>query len=286
MIDSSSSQAAVRHDAAIGSESEARSMMPRAAPPAAQPNNSATIRMRNTACSASCSALATERATRANPDNPVASPTAAGASSNSTRRRLATRGLPSIPCIPGSVASAIGTATAAIDNPSAPASTPRPIVSSGSAALGPGGATAPLASRSGGARREFVSEWGNLNSRLGGTQGAHLACFRLGQRQRALAREGHRDRRADALGAADRQRPAMQFGQADRERQAEAGAVMLARPRAGDLAEAGHRQRDFLGAHADPVIGDIDRDGARWIAQHDRNLAAGMAELDRVDQQI
>ena len=78
----------------------------------------------------------------------------------------------------------------------------------------------------------------------------------------------------------------MQLGQPDRERQAEPGAVMLAGPRAGDLAEAGHRQRDLLGIHADPVIDDIDRHRADDVAHHDRHLAAGMAELDRVDQEI
>src|SRR6266851_2751076 len=242
-------------------------------------------RMRSTACSASCSARATERATRANPDNAVASPTAAGASSNSTRRRLATRGLPSSPRIPGSVASTIGTATAAIDNPIAPARTQRPIASPGLAASCPGGgATGPLASRSAGARKGMVSKRDNLNPRLGSAQRTQLACLR--PRQRALARKGHRDRRADALGAADRQRSAMQFGQANRERQAEAGAVVLACPRTGDLAKARHRQRDFLGIHADPVIDDIDRDGADDMAQNDRDLAARMAEFDRVDQQI
>src|SRR6202790_498348 len=275
MMCSNSSQAAIRPEAAIGSESEARSMMPRRPKLAATaPNNRAATRMRNTAYSASYSALATERATPATPDTPVASPTAAGASSNSTRRILSTGGSPSSPRIPGNVASTIGTATAAIDNPIAPARTKRPIAASGPAASGSHGtATGPLAGRSAG-REGMVSEPDNLNSRLGSAQGAHLSGRRLGQRQRAISGKRHRHRRADALGAADRQRPAMQFGQANRERQAEAGAVVLAGPRAGDLAEAGHRQRHFLDIHADPVIGDIDRDGTDDIAQHDRDFAA------------
>src|ERR1700722_18130363 len=73
--------------------------------------------------------------------------------------------------------------------------------------------------------------------RLGARHGADLATICLMQRLRALARKGHRHGRADAFGAADRQCAAVYLGQANRQRQTEPGAVMLACPGAGDLAE-------------------------------------------------
>ena len=84
----------------------------------------------------------------------------------------------------------------------------------------------------------------------------------------------------------DGQRAAVHLGQPDREGQPKPGAVVLARPRAGDLAEASHRQLHLDGVHPDAVIGDGDGKGAVDIAQHDLDLAAGMAELDRVDDEI
>src|SRR4030081_2391141 len=82
---------------------------------------------------------------------------------------------------------------------------------------------------------------GSINAapvvRLGMSHGADLARIRLAQRLRAVARESHRRGRADAFGTAARQRAAAYIVQVMRQRQAEAGAVMLARPGAGDLAE-------------------------------------------------
>ena len=93
--------------------------------------------------------------------------------------------------------------------------------------------------------------------------------------------------RADARLAPEFKLAAVQFQQAFRQRQAEAGAIVWACERAVRLAEQGHDLRDVLVANSDPGI--RDRKGytaARFDRGGKSNFAVFRGELDRVGEDV
>src|SRR5713101_6946183 len=91
---------------------------------------------------------------------------------------------------------------------------------------------------------------------------------------------------ADALLAGDVQPAAMQLDQADGQRQAEAGAGMLAVPGAGHLAETGHGGLNLGRVHADAAVDDLEMHAVLDDPAAHQYAPARMAELDGVGDEV
>src|SRR5207253_7186283 len=160
--------------------------------------------MRSTACSGAWLEALSERDTGPNPDRATAKPTAAGAIRSRPSSASPTRAGATSPRRPGSRMNVIGTAAATPDNAIA--------ANSGSLPTSPdAGVGAPISPGSGIERNRLVKK-PCTGSQSGLRHGADLALDDLVQRLRAVAWKGHCHRRADAFGAANRQRAAVQFG--------------------------------------------------------------------------
>src|SRR3954468_18513498 len=89
------------------------------------------------------------------------------------------------------------------------------------------------------------------------------------------------DPRAEPLGRVQLHVAAMQPGEGERDRQAEAGALVAPGPAAIHLAEGAHGGVDLLARHARSVVADLDA-GAAGAERRRLELypAAGLGELD------
>src|SRR5258708_2657868 len=102
----------------------------------------------------------------------------------------------------------------------------------------------------------------------------------------AIERQPHRDARAFADAAADRDLAAVQFHQALDDREAEPGAVMAPVIGSARLEEGAADPRQILLADADAVVLDRDRDHGAFGGGPDLDAAAAVGEFDRVRQQV
>src|SRR5579864_387214 len=98
----------------------------------------------------------------------------------------------------------------------------------------------------------------------------------------ALARQMDFDGGAEAGLAVDLETPAVQLGERLGERQAEPSALVAPVEAAVELAEGRERRRDVLPAHADPSVGDRDRQPTLGgVADGDANAATRRREFNR-----
>src|SRR5437016_1410974 len=100
-------------------------------------------------------------------------------------------------------------------------------------------------------------------------------------------RQAHGDRGAEARPAGDLERAAVQLDQAAADRQAEAGAAVLARERVLDLVEGLADPRQLVRRDADAAVRYGDGEAAALLEPRvERDGAALGRELDRVGQEI
>ncbi len=79
----------------------------------------------------------------------------------------------------------------------------------------------------------------------------------------------------------------MQFDQGLGQRQAKAGAFIFAVEVAVDLTELGQGLRNIFGGDADSGVGNLKYEAAvHFTPTPERDLAAGVSELDGVGQQV
>lgn len=94
--------------------------------------------------------------------------------------------------------------------------------------------------------------------------------------------QAHGDRGADADGGVDMQRAAVEFDQLLGDRQAEAGAFVLARVMGRGLFEGAGDVFEEIGGDADAGVMDLDRQIILPFDAFDADRAAGFGEFHRV----